>query len=157
MRTCLLLLAFLSSSLAALIAQNAEPASPSSGNSQAGQTQSVTPLAPTGEPSGRCPVTPKPEQSALLHGRVSSGRLIRKANPHYPKALRKAHVEGTVLLCATIGKDGKLHNLLAISGPQELISYAWEAVEHWRYEPYRVNKKPVDVDSEIRVDFRLSR
>jgi periplasmic protein TonB len=86
---------------------------------------------------------------------VSSGRLIRKVNPDYPAALRKAHIEGTVLLCATIGKDGKLHNLLALSGPPELIRYAWEAVQQWRYEPYRVNKQPVDVDSEIRVDFKL--
>jgi TonB family protein len=84
-------------------------------------------------------------------------RLIHKVNPNYPPDLRKAHIEGTVVLCATIGKDGKLHNLLALSGPQKLIPYAWEAVEQWRYEPYRVNKEPVDVDSEIRVDFKLGR
>ena len=90
-------------------------------------------------------------------GKVSSGRLIRRVNPNYPAALRKAHIEGTVLLCATIGIDGKLHNLLAFSGPQELIPYAMKAVEQWRYEPYRVDKKAVDMDSEIRVDFKLGR
>jgi TonB family protein len=98
----------------------------------------------------------KPEHHAPL-GKVSSGRLIRRVNPNYPAALRKAHIEGTVVLCATIGKDGRLHNLLAFSGPQELIPYAMAAVEQWRYEPYRVDKKPVDVDSEIRVDFKLGR
>lgn len=157
MRTRLVLLAFLFSSFA-LVAQDAESSSPSSGNPQPGQRQSVPPTAPgIGGPSGHCPVAPKPEQEALPHAKVSSGRLIRKVNPTYPADLRKAHIEGTVLLCATIGKDGKLHNLLALSGPQELIPYAWEAVEQWRYEPYRVNKKPVDVDSEIRIDFKLGR
>lgn len=157
MRTWLLLLAFLFPSLT-LVAQDAESSSPSSGNPQAGQTESVPPGAPGARgPSGHCPVAPKPEHAVPPHAKVSSGRLIRKVNPTYPADLRKAHIEGTVLLCATIGKDGKLHNLLALSGPQELIPYAWEAVEQWRYEPYRVNKEPVDVDSEIRVDFKSGR
>jgi protein TonB len=83
--------------------------------------------------------------------------LTHKVDPKYPAGLRKAHVEGTVLLCATIGKDGKLHNLSVLSGPAELAPYAMEAAEQWRYEPYRVNKEPVDVDSEIRINFKLSR
>lgn len=99
---------------------------------------------------------PKPEHEAP-QGKVSGGLLIHKVNPNYPAALRKAHIEGTVVLCATIGKDGKPHNVRALSGPQELIPYATEAVEQWRYEPYRVNKEPVDVDSQIRMDFKLGR
>lgn len=98
---------------------------------------------------------PKTGTNALPHGKVSSGRLVRKVNPVYPAALRKSHIEGTVLLCAKIGKDGTLHNLLALSGPQELIPYALDAVAQWRYEPYRVNKEPVEVDSQIRIDFKL--
>jgi TonB family protein len=148
MRTCPLILAFLFSPLV-LVAQQAAP------DSQPGQSQSVIPSTPG--TSEHCPVVPNPEHEASPHDKVSSGRLIRKVNPKYPADLRKAHIEGTVVLCATIGKDGKLHNLLALSGPQELIPYALEAVEQWRYEPYRVNQKPVDVDSEVHLDFKLGR
>lgn len=154
MRAWLLLVLLFSSVV--LLGQNADSPSHSAG-AQAQQTQSVTP-SPLGTEkfSGHCPSAQKTANPDAPHGKVSRGRLIHKVNPTYPAELRKAHVEGTVLLCATIGKDGKLHNLLTLSGPAELIPYARDAVEQWRYKPYRVNKEPVDVDSEIRVDFRLA-
>jgi TonB family protein len=153
MGICILILAFLFLPQE-VVAQTAETPSPSSGNQQDERTQSGNPSAPgIVKPSGHCPDLAK--QPRIPRGKVSSGRLIRRVNPDYPAALRKARIEGTVLLCATIGTDGKLHNLLAFSGPPELIPYAKKAVEQWRYEPYRVDKKPVDVDSEIRVDFKL--
>lgn len=156
MRTHLPLLAFLFSSLA-LVAQNAEPSSPSSGNSQAGQTQSATPSAPgTGGPSGHCPVLPRPENN-VSPGKVSKGELVHKVSPNYPAALRKAHIQGTVVLCATISKEGTILKLRALSGPEELIPLAIEAVAQWRYKPYTLNKEPVEVDSEIRMDFKLPR
>lgn len=154
MRTPLPLLAFLFSSLA-LVAQNAEPSPPSSSDSRAEQVQSTTPSAPgTGGPSGHCPVVAGPEKNVPL-GKVSGGQLIRRVNPNYPAALRKAHIQGTVVLCATISKEGTIQNLRALSGPPELIPSAMEAAQQWRYKPYRMNKEPVDVDSEIRMDFKL--
>jgi len=83
--------------------------------------------------------------------------LIRRANPKYPPAALAAHIQGTVVLCATIDKEGKVRNVRALSGPEELVPSAIEAVEQWRYQPYRKNKEPVEVDSEIHVDFKLGR
>jgi hypothetical protein len=60
------------------------------------------------------------------------------------------------VLCAKIGKDRTLRNLRAASGSEELIPSAMEAVAQWRYEPYRPNKEPVEVDSEIHLGFALS-
>jgi membrane protein involved in colicin uptake len=68
-----------------------------------------------------------------------------------------AHIQGTVVLCATIAKDGKLQNLRAVSGPEELIPSAMKAVAQWRYQPYLLSKEPAEVDSEIHVGFALSR
>lgn len=87
---------------------------------------------------------------------MTQGKLIHRVNPAYPPAARQARIQGTVVLCATIGKDGLLRNLRAASGPEALIPPAMEAVAQWRYKPYRLNKEPVDVDSEIHVGFRLS-
>ena len=104
----------------------------------------------------QCPSTQEPPQNgADAHTKVTGGRLIHKVAPKYPAHLKKAHVEGTVLMCATIGTDGKIHNLITLSGPTELVPYARDAVEQWRYKPYRVNKERVEVDSEIRVVFSL--
>jgi len=151
-RTHLLLVALLFSSLR-LVAQNPESSPPSSDNPQAGQTQSAI---PTASGTGVCGFRAKTPGS-VSKGKVSQGKLIERVSPNYPAAARMAHVEGTVVLCATISKDGKLRNVRALSGPPVLIPAAMEAVEQWRYKPYRVNKEPIDVDSEIRVDFRLGR
>jgi protein TonB len=90
-------------------------------------------------------------------GKVSQGNLIHRVEPEYPPAARQTHIQGTVVLCGTIAKDGAPRNLRAFSGPEELIPSAMMVVEQWSYQPYLLNNEPVDVDSEIHVDFRLSR
>jgi periplasmic protein TonB len=93
----------------------------------------------------------------VFPGKVSQGNLIHRVEPEYPPAARQTHIQGTVVLCGTIAKDGAPRNLRAFSGPEELIPSAMMAVEQWSYQPYLLNNEPVDVDSEIHVDFRLSR
>ena len=57
------------------------------------------------------------------------------------------------MLCATINKDGVVRNVRPTFRSQELIPAA-AAAEQWRYEPYRVNKKLVEVGvSEILLDL----
>ena len=138
-----------------LVAQSAESSSPSSDNSQAGQTP-ATPSAPgTGGALDHCVFSTPETQAKVSPGKVSGGKLIHRVQPEYPPAARKAHIQGTVVLCATIDKDGKLRNVRAFSGPEELIPSAIKAVEQWRYQPYLKNNEPVDVDSEIRLGFKL--
>jgi protein TonB len=86
---------------------------------------------------------------------VTPGLLIHKVQPKYPKTARKAHIEGTILLCAVIGKDGTISNLRAVSGPETLIPSAVKAVEQWRYRPYLLDGEAVEVHTEIRVNFQL--
>jgi tetratricopeptide (TPR) repeat protein/transglutaminase-like putative cysteine protease len=100
--------------------------------------------------------TPETQLKVSL-GKVSQGNLVHRVEPEYPPAARQGHIHGTVVLCGTIAKDGALRNLRAFSGPEELIPSAMRAVEQWRYQPYLLNNEPVDVDSEIHVDFTLSR
>jgi protein TonB len=151
-----LLLAFLFSSLG-LVAQSTESSSPSSDNPLAGQTQPATPSAPgTGGAHNQCGFSTPETQGKAFSGKVSGGKLIHRVQPEYPSAARKAHIQGTVVLCATIAKDGKLRNVRAFSGPEELIPSAIKAVEQWRYQPYLKNNEPVGVDSEIHLGFKLS-
>jgi TonB family protein len=87
--------------------------------------------------------------------RVSGGRLLHKVAPKYPKAARRAQLQGTVRLSATIAKDGNVKDVTVLEGDPALAAAATEAVQSWRYEPYRVNDVAVDVSQTISVNFKL--
>jgi TonB family protein len=101
------------------------------------------------------------EQSSkkVVHVKESgtTGLLIHKVSPSYPAAARRAYIEGTVVLCASISKDGRIENLTAGSGPPELVPSSIKAVKRWRYKPYLLNGEPVEVETEIRVNYALTR
>lgn len=88
---------------------------------------------------------------------VMQGMLIHKVAPTYPPEARASHVEGTVIMQAVIGKDGSLKDLKVISGQKLLAESAVGAVQQWRYRPYTLNGEPVDVETQITVNYTLSR
>ena len=87
---------------------------------------------------------------------VTQGLLIRKVQPTYPPLARQARIQGQVLLQAEISKDGTIQNLRLISGHPMLTSAAIDAVKQWRYKPYILNGEPVEVETQITVNFTLS-
>jgi len=87
---------------------------------------------------------------------VTQGLLIRKIQPNYPPLARQARIEGSVLLQAEISKDGTIENLHLISGHPMLAPAAIEAVKQWKYKPYILNGEPVEVETQITVNFTLS-
>ena len=87
---------------------------------------------------------------------VISGLLLRKVQPAYPPDARQAHIQGVVLLQAVISKEGVIADLKLISGPRELAPAAIEAIRQWRYKPYLLYGDPVEVETQIQVNFFLS-
>jgi protein TonB len=87
---------------------------------------------------------------------VTSGLLIRKVNPTYPPLARQARISGTVILRAVISKDGSIENLSLVSGHPMLAPAAIDAVKQWKYKPYLLNGEPVEVDTEVQVNFTLA-
>jgi len=87
---------------------------------------------------------------------VTQGLLIRKVQPTYPPLARQARIQGSVLLAAEISKDGSIENLHLISGHPMLAPAAIEAVKQWKYKPYILNGEPVEVETQITVNFTLS-
>jgi TonB family protein len=85
---------------------------------------------------------------------VMEGLLTHKIDPIYPEAARQANVQGVVILDAVIGSDGTVIEVHAISGPEELASAALDAVKWWRFQPYRTNGQPIEVETKLAVDFR---
>jgi TonB family protein len=86
---------------------------------------------------------------------VSTGLLTHRVTPGYPPEARHAGIQGTVILHAVIDKEGKIANLQVISGPAELTQAAMGAVQQWRYKPYLLQGEPVEVDTEVQVNFTL--
>lgn len=104
------------------------------------------------------PVVPKvatPQRVRVSQG-VTQGLLIRKIQPAYPPLARQARIQGSVLLQAEISKEGTIQNLRLISGHPMLAPAAIEAVKQWRYKPYILNGEPVEVETQITVNFTLS-
>jgi periplasmic protein TonB len=87
---------------------------------------------------------------------VSQGLLIRKVPPAYPPLARQARIQGVVVLQAQISKEGNIQNLQLISGHPMLAPAAIEAVKQWKYKPYLLNGEPVEVDTQVQVNFTLA-
>jgi TonB family protein len=78
-------------------------------------------------------------------------RLIHHVDPVYPPLAKQAHIQGTVVFRIVVDKDGAVKNLMMVSGHPLLVPAAQEAVRQWRYEPFLVDGKPVDVQSVVKV------
>ncbi len=101
------------------------------------------------------PKVATPQRVRVSQG-VSQGLLVRKVNPVYPPLARQARIQGTVVLEAQISKTGDIQNLRLISGHPMLAPAAIEAVKQWKYKPYLLNGEPVEVDTQVQVNFTLS-
>ena len=75
--------------------------------------------------------------------------------PVYPAIARAAGVQGTVLLQATIGLDGRVEDLQVLRSVPLLDQAAVTAVRQWRYTPTLLNGQPVAVVMTVTVGFRL--
>jgi protein TonB len=84
------------------------------------------------------------------------GMLIRKVQPVYPPLAKTAHVQGSVVVYALISKAGTMEKVHAISGHPMLVPAAIDAVSQWRYRPYILNSEPIEVETQITVNFYLA-
>jgi len=84
------------------------------------------------------------------------GNLIHRVQPEYPQLARQARIQGTVVLRAVISREGRIENLQVLSGHPLLVPAALDAVRQWRYRPYSLNDQPVEVETQITVNFTLT-
>jgi protein TonB len=109
--------------------------------------------------TGNTVVPPPPPTPSVRSPRVSrmmEGNLIYRVQPQYPPLARQARVQGIVVLRAMISREGKIEHLQVVSGPPMLVQSAMDAVLQWRYRPYYLNNEPVEVETQVTVNFTLS-
>src|SRR5437588_726515 len=95
-------------------------------------------------------------QRVRVSAGVTNGLLVKRVQPPYPPLARQARIQGTVVLQAEISKTGDIQNLRLISGHPMLAPAAIEAVKQWKYKPYLLNGEPVEVETQVQVNFTLS-
>ena len=86
---------------------------------------------------------------------VLQGMLLAPIRPVYPVIAKAAHVEGSVVVEAVISRQGTIESLHVVSGPLMLQQAALDAIREARYQPYRLNGEPTEVQTTITVNFRL--
>jgi protein TonB len=86
---------------------------------------------------------------------VQKVKLLQQPAPVYPPLAVQARISGVVRLNAIIAADGTVKNLTVASGHPLLIPAAMEAAKQWVYEPTLLNGKPVEVITQIEVNFAL--
>jgi periplasmic protein TonB len=80
---------------------------------------------------------------------------VTKVPPTYPDMAREANVDGTVLVQALVGKNGKVVDVKVVKSIPMLDQAAAEAVRKWVFKPALSNNKPVAVWVAVPVKFSL--
>lgn len=120
------------------------------GGSMGGVIGSVLSSTPVAVPKIATP------QRVRVSAGVTAGLLVKRVQPSYPPLARQARIQGTVVLQAQISKTGDIENLQLISGHPMLAPAAIEAVKQWKYRPYLLNGEPVEVETQVQVNFTLA-
>lgn len=112
-----------------------------------------------GTPASTFAPSPMPPTRIKVGGNVQAANLTHKVTPLYPSDAKAEGIEGTVIMKAVIGKDGSILSLEQINKQVDprLAQVAIEAVKQWQYRPTLLNGEPVEVITEIEVNFTLTR
>lgn len=98
---------------------------------------------------------PKPGQPLRVAPETMDRQILYKVDPAYPDAARQTGLQGLVILDAVIAPDGTVKSLRPMAGPELLAQSALDAVQSWRYTPYRVDGRAVEIETTVSYNFRL--
>ena len=94
-----------------------------------------------------------PVAKQIVVANLQTAEPIKRVMPAYPPMAREQRIQGTVRFIATIGKDGRVKNLEFISGNPVLVKAATDAVKQWLYRPALQNGAPVEMTTQIDLNF----
>jgi TonB family protein len=110
--------------------------------------------------SGTVPSSGQQTQGApkriTVGGNVQQVKLISQPRPLYPPLAKQARISGVVRFNAIIGRDGTIQSLTSVVGHPLLVPAARDAVKQWRYKPTLIDGAPVEVVTQIDVNFTLN-
>ncbi len=86
---------------------------------------------------------------------VSQGMIIKQVQPTYPQIALTMRIEGSVELLATISKTGDITSVKVLSGDPQFTTAAMDAVKRWKYRPYMLNGEPVEIQTQVTINFKV--
>ena len=95
------------------------------------------------------------QQTLRISQGVSQGLILKRVQPVYPSQALQMRLQGKVELQANITKTGDTTGIRQLSGERILGRAAMDAVRQWKYKPYYLNGEPVEVETQITVNFKL--
>jgi TonB family protein len=96
---------------------------------------------------------PKPLR---VGGNVEQMNLVTKVQPVYPASAKAARIQGQVMLETVISKEGEPLDIRVLASPSDdLTQSSLEAVRQWRYKPTLLNGSPVEIVTDIVVNYTL--
>jgi periplasmic protein TonB len=103
-------------------------------------------------------VATKPAAPASIRvtSALQASKLVYQVKPPYPELAKRARIQGVVRLQAVIAADGTVQRLQVVSGHPLLAGAAVEAVRQWRYSPTLLGGSPVEVVTQVEVNFVLA-
>lgn len=94
-----------------------------------------------------------PQLGVPISQGIAGGVLVHKVQPVYPAEARRMHVQGSVVIDATVTAQGQVDELKLVSGDPLLAQAAMDAVRRWRYTPYSLNGQPIPKETRITISF----
>jgi TonB family protein len=100
-------------------------------------------------------VSPEPGP-AVTHkpARLQAGELVSFVWPRYPRPGDRHGSSETVKVRTTIGELGQVLDVKHVSGSISLLPAAMSAIRLWRYQPTLLNKRPVQAQQDVTIEFR---
>jgi TonB family protein len=118
-----------------------------------GKIQETVNVAAEGTPAAAAPTESK---RIRVGGAVEQTNLITKVQPIYPATAKAAGVQGPVNLEMVISKEGEPLDIRVLSSPSDdLTQSALEAVRQWKYKPTLLNGNPVEIVTDVLVNYTL--
>ncbi len=103
----------------------------------------------------RANLTSVPAPVVTVSNSVMHSKLIKSVPPRYPEIARAARVQGAVVMCVLISAAGDVKDVRVVSGDPQLVDAAVDAVKQWKYGPFLLQGKAVEVEVQVTVNFTL--
>ena len=115
-------------------------------------------MAESGNSYAPAPPPPAGNSSERIRvgGNVQALNLVYKPVPIYPPLAKQARIQGTIRFTVIIDKQGQVQNVQLMSGHPLLVPSAAEAVKQYTYKPTFLNGQPVEVLTQVDVNFTLT-
>src|SRR5262249_11938197 len=98
------------------------------------------------------PATRQPDEYVYVE---ELPEAVTKVAPSYPDAARQAKIQGTVVVQALVGEDGRVKDIRIVTSIPDLDQGATECVRKWVFNRARTKGKPVGVWVAVPIRFSL--